>query len=133
MNKIITREWSIIFFPSSVYTYGKKFILRVIYISETIFMSIRSNYMTPYDSYGLPWLYTTVRTNEFLRRYGDYQSTRCYPISGSDLVYLLWGGFSIGNATLQRFYSLHFTLPFIIFMLSILHFALLHEYGSNTH
>jgi len=54
------------------------------------------------------------------------------PLVGGDLVYLLWGGFSISNSTLQRFYSLHFTIPFIIFMLSYLHFALLHEYGSNN-
>jgi ubiquinol-cytochrome c reductase cytochrome b/c1 subunit len=54
------------------------------------------------------------------------------PLIGGDIVYLLWVGFSIGNATLQRFYSLHFTLPFVIFMLTYVHFALLHEYGSNN-
>jgi len=54
------------------------------------------------------------------------------PGIGTDIVYLLWGGFSIENSTLHRFYSLHFTLPFIIFMLVCLHFALLHEYGSSN-
>lgn len=54
------------------------------------------------------------------------------PFIGGDLVYLLWGGFSIGNATLQRFYSLHFTLPFVILMVTILHFVFLHEYGSSN-
>lgn len=54
------------------------------------------------------------------------------PFVGGDLVYLLWGGFSIGNATLQRFYSLHFTLPFVILLITFLHFILLHEYGSNN-
>lgn len=40
--------------------------------------------------------------------------------------------YSIDNATLMRFYSLHFTLPFIIVALTIFHFALLHEYGSSN-
>lgn len=53
------------------------------------------------------------------------------PGIGGDLLFLLWGGFSIDDITLHRFYSLHFTLPFVILMLVILHFALLHEFGSN--
>jgi quinol-cytochrome oxidoreductase complex cytochrome b subunit len=54
------------------------------------------------------------------------------PGIGGDLLFLLWGGFSIDDITLHRFYSLHFTLPFVILMLAILHFALLHEFGSNN-
>lgn len=54
------------------------------------------------------------------------------PLIGSDLIFLLWGGFSIDDATLHRFYSLHFTLPFIILFISIVHIALLHEFGSNN-
>ena len=54
------------------------------------------------------------------------------PAVGGDILFLLWGGYSIDNATLHRFYSLHYTLPFVIFMLSMLHFALLHEFGSNN-
>jgi len=54
------------------------------------------------------------------------------PLVGDDLVYLLWGGFTVGTATLQRFYTIHFCMPFIIFMISYLHFALLHEYGSTN-
>lgn len=54
------------------------------------------------------------------------------PYIGGDIVYLLWGSFSISNATLQRFYSLHFTLPFVILLVTIIHFILLHEYGSNN-
>jgi len=44
----------------------------------------------------------------------------------------LWGGFSVDDATLNRFYSLHFFFPFIIFMLSIIHIMFLHEFGSNN-
>jgi len=54
------------------------------------------------------------------------------PLIGADLIYLLWGGFSISDASLHRFYSLHFTLPFVLLFLSIIHIALLHEFGSNN-
>jgi quinol-cytochrome oxidoreductase complex cytochrome b subunit len=54
------------------------------------------------------------------------------PLIGNDLVYLLWGDFSIGDSTIKRFYSLHYTLPFLIVYLTILHFIILHEYGSNN-
>lgn len=54
------------------------------------------------------------------------------PYIGNDLIFLLWGGFSIENATLHRFYSLHFALPFVILIVSIIHFFFLHEYGSNN-
>ena len=54
------------------------------------------------------------------------------PLIGTDLIYLLWGGFSISDASLHRFYSLHFTLPFVILFLSIIHILFLHEYGSNN-
>lgn len=54
------------------------------------------------------------------------------PGIGNDILFLLWGSYSIDNVTLHRFYSLHFTLPFVILMLSIVHLSLLHEFGSNN-
>lgn len=54
------------------------------------------------------------------------------PWVGVDIVYVLWGGFSIDNATLNRFFSLHFFLPFIIFAISFIHILLLHEHGSTN-
>jgi ubiquinol-cytochrome c reductase cytochrome b subunit len=54
------------------------------------------------------------------------------PLVGNDIVFLLWGGFTIDDATLHRFYSLHFFLPFIILALSIVHISLLHEAGSSN-
>lgn len=54
------------------------------------------------------------------------------PIYGNDIVLWLWGGFSVDDATLNRFYSLHFFLPFIIFAMTIIHLILLHEFGSNN-
>jgi ubiquinol-cytochrome c reductase cytochrome b subunit len=54
------------------------------------------------------------------------------PIAGQPLVQWLWGGFTVGNPTLNRFFSIHFVLPFIIAGLSLIHLALLHKNGSNT-
>jgi len=54
------------------------------------------------------------------------------PYIGQDLVEWLWGGYSINNPTLNRFYSLHYLLPFIIAGLVILHLIALHEFGSNN-
>jgi len=54
------------------------------------------------------------------------------PVVGQSLVDWLWGGFTVNNATLNRFFSLHFFLPFAIAGLSIIHLALLHKNGSNN-
>nr|YP_009277467.1 apocytochrome b [Psilotum nudum]AOH05937.1 apocytochrome b [Psilotum nudum] len=54
------------------------------------------------------------------------------PVVGDTIVTWLWGGFSVDNATLNRFFSLHYLLPFLIAGASILHLAALHEYGSNN-
>lgn len=54
------------------------------------------------------------------------------PVVGNSIVTWLWGGFSVDNATLNRFFSLHYLLPFVIVGLSIVHLAALHQYGSNN-
>nr|UPL65829.1 cytochrome b [Alloeorhynchus sp.] len=54
------------------------------------------------------------------------------PYLGNDLVKWLWGGFSIDNATLTRFFTLHFLLPFIIAALTLIHLLFLHQTGSNN-
>ena len=54
------------------------------------------------------------------------------PFVGEDIVYWLWGGFAIDNATLTRFFSLHYLLPFIILGLVFLHLMLLHVEGSGN-
>jgi quinol-cytochrome oxidoreductase complex cytochrome b subunit len=53
------------------------------------------------------------------------------PLIGGEVVAWLWGGFSVGQPTLNRFYSLHFTLPFIIAFFVGLHIIFLHRYGST--
>ena len=54
------------------------------------------------------------------------------PYLGSTLVIWIWGGFSLGKATLRRFYALHFLLPLIISTLALIHIIFLHEKGSNN-
>nr|YP_009024651.1 cytochrome b [Lanceolaria lanceolata]AHN13433.1 cytochrome b [Lanceolaria lanceolata] len=54
------------------------------------------------------------------------------PYIGKTLVYWLWGGFSVSNATLSRFFVLHFVLPFAIVALVVIHLLFLHETGSNN-
>ena len=54
------------------------------------------------------------------------------PIIGQPIVDWLWGGFTVNNATLNRFFSLHFLFPFLIAGLSLVHLALLHKDGSNN-
>jgi ubiquinol-cytochrome c reductase cytochrome b subunit len=54
------------------------------------------------------------------------------PIFGQDIVELIWGGFSVSNATLNRFFSLHYLLPFLLAALSVAHLIALHIHGSNN-
>lgn len=54
------------------------------------------------------------------------------PYIGNNLVQWLWGGFAIDNATLNRFFSFHFILPFIISAFVIIHLFFLHQTGSNN-
>nr|YP_007890103.1 cytochrome b [Hippocampus trimaculatus]AFU88921.1 cytochrome b [Hippocampus trimaculatus]AIR12718.1 cytochrome b [Hippocampus trimaculatus] len=54
------------------------------------------------------------------------------PYIGKDLVQWVWGGFSVDNATLTRFFAFHFLLPFIIAAASMVHLLFLHETGSNN-
>lgn len=54
------------------------------------------------------------------------------PYIGTDLVQWVWGGFSVDNATLTRFFAFHFLLPFIVAAATVLHLLFLHETGSNN-
>ena len=53
------------------------------------------------------------------------------PVFGQSIVTLLWGGFTVDNPTLVRFYSLHYLLPFVIVAVVFLHLIALHQHGSN--
>lgn len=54
------------------------------------------------------------------------------PVVGGKIVTLLWGGFSVDNPTLNRFFSLHYLLPFVILGVVVIHVIALHRFGSNN-
>nr|YP_009938404.1 cytochrome b [Lethe uemurai]QNU07823.1 cytochrome b [Lethe uemurai]QNU07836.1 cytochrome b [Lethe uemurai] len=54
------------------------------------------------------------------------------PYLGTLLVNWIWGGFAVDNATLTRFYTFHFLLPFILLMTTMIHLLFLHQTGSNN-
>jgi len=54
------------------------------------------------------------------------------PVVGHSIVAWLWGGFAVGDPTLNRFFSLHYLLPFVIVGVVVLHLIALHQHGSNN-
>ncbi len=82
---------------------------------------------TAFFGYTLPWGQmsfwgATVITNLF----------SAIPIVGDSIVTWLLGGFGVGDATLNRFYALHYLLPFVIVAVVLLHLVALHRFGSNN-
>jgi ubiquinol-cytochrome c reductase cytochrome b subunit len=73
-----------------------------------------------------------VGSNEFLGATVITNLFSAIPFVGGSIVEWLWGGFSVSNATLNRFFSLHYLMPFVIAGLTILHLSLLHKVGSNN-
>lgn len=54
------------------------------------------------------------------------------PYLGTDIVQWIWGGFAVDKATLTRFFTFHFILPFIVAAITIIHLLFLHQTGSNN-
>ena len=82
---------------------------------------------TAFMGYVLPWGQmsfwgATVITNLF----------SAIPLVGESIVTFLWGGFSVDNPTLNRFFSLHYLMPFLIAGVVVLHIVALHRFGSNN-
>ena len=82
---------------------------------------------TAFMGYVLPWGQmsfwgATVITNLF----------SAIPLIGDSITQWLWGGYSVDNPTLSRFYTLHFLLPFLIVGVVVLHIVALHTHGSNN-
>lgn len=57
---------------------------------------------------------------------------RAFPYFGESLVIWIWGGFSVNNATLTRFFTFHFLVPMIVIFLVVLHIIILHRTGRNN-
>lgn len=93
-------------------------------LGVTIFLLMMA---TAFMGYVLPWGQmsfwgATVITNLF----------SAVPLVGDSIVTLLWGGFSVDNPTLNRFYALHYLMPFVICAVIFLHVWALHVTGSNN-
>ena len=54
------------------------------------------------------------------------------PLIDESFLIWFWGGYGIGDATIHRFFSLHYFLPFVLLFLVVLHFLSLHNWGSNN-
>ena len=104
--------------------YGSYLRYHLWFSGVTIFLIMM---LTAFIGYVLPWGQmsfwgATVITN-FLSS---------IPYVGTDIVQWVWGGFSVNNATLNRYFSLHYLFPFILCGLILIHLILLHTTGSNS-
>nr|YP_004857859.1 cytochrome b [Panulirus homarus]AEO50357.1 cytochrome b [Panulirus homarus] len=82
---------------------------------------------TAFLGYVLPW--------DQMSFWGATMITNLFsaiPYVGTELVQWIWGGFSVTNATLTRFFTLHFLLPFVVMALSGIHIVFLHQSGSGN-
>ena len=104
--------------------YGSYMILHAWIIGVIILFLVIA---TAFLGYVLPWGQmsfwgATVITNLF----------SAIPYVGSSLVQWIWGGFSVDNATLTRFFTFHFLFPFIVAAASLVHILFLHQSGANN-
>nr|YP_010137185.1 cytochrome b [Paraglenea fortunei]QWM97244.1 cytochrome b [Paraglenea fortunei] len=104
--------------------YGSYNLIETWLIGVTIFFMVMG---TAFLGYVLPWGQmsfwgATVITN----------LVSAIPYLGTTIVQWIWGGFAVDNATLNRFFTLHFLLPFIVTALVMIHLLFLHQTGSNN-
>jgi len=104
--------------------YGSYMYIGVWYVGVLLLLLVMAS---AFLGYVLPWGQirfwgATVITNLF----------RAVPYVGGSLVTWLWGGFSVDNPTLTRFFTFHFLMPFSVTALSIIHIFFLHQAGSNN-
>lgn len=104
--------------------YGSYYLIHTWIIGVTIFFVVIG---TAFLGYVLPWGQisfwgATVITN----------LVSAIPYLGITIVQWLWGGFAVDNATLNRFFALHFLLPFVVAAITIIHLLFLHQTGSNN-
>nr|YP_009537777.1 cytochrome b [Ornithodoros coriaceus]AYN59509.1 cytochrome b [Ornithodoros coriaceus] len=105
--------------------YFSSFTLKGPWLSGTLIILILM--ATAFLGYVLPWGQmsfwgATVITNLL----------SAIPYIGINITQWIWGGFSVDNPTLTRFFTLHFLFPFILLMMVVIHITLLHETGSSN-
>ena len=84
------------------------------------------------DGDGIYGLCPAMGPDELLGCDGDHQLVLRPPVYRRSIVVWLWGGFSVDNPTLSRFFALHYLMPFLIVGVVILHIVALHRFGSNN-
>nr|AXS65096.1 cytochrome b [Cucujoidea sp. 8 KM-2017] len=104
--------------------YGSYMLMHTWMVGVTLFFLVMA---TAFLGYVLPWGQmsfwgATVITN----------LVSAIPYLGFSIVQWLWGGFAVDNATLNRFFALHFLLPFIVAAMTMIHLLFLHQTGSNN-
>nr|AYW52153.1 cytochrome b [Lamiinae sp. 2 ACP-2013] len=104
--------------------YSSYFLIETWMIGVTIFFIVMG---TAFLGYVLPWGQmsfwgATVITNLL----------SAIPYLGTSIVQWIWGGFAVDNATLTRFFTLHFLFPFLVAALVMIHLLFLHQTGSNN-
>nr|YP_009971745.1 cytochrome b [Platisus moerosus]QNG56455.1 cytochrome b [Platisus moerosus] len=104
--------------------YSSYYLIETWMIGVTIFFLVMA---TAFLGYVLPWGQmsfwgATVITN----------LVSAIPYLGVTVVQWIWGGFAIDNATLTRFFTFHFLLPFVIMAFTMMHLLFLHQTGSNN-
>nr|YP_010759140.1 cytochrome b [Myladina unguiculina]WEX49730.1 cytochrome b [Myladina unguiculina] len=104
--------------------YGSYMLMHTWMIGVTILFLVMA---TAFLGYVLPWGQmsfwgATVITNLL----------SAIPYLGTTIVQWVWGGFAVDNATLTRFFSFHFLLPFIVTAMVMIHLLFLHQTGSNN-
>nr|QPK42050.1 cytochrome b [Criotettix japonicus] len=105
--------------------YYESFMLKETWLVGSIILFLTM--ATAFIGYVLPWGQmsfwgATVITNLL----------SAIPYIGSKIVFFVWGGFAVDNPTLSRFFTIHFILPFIIIMMTMIHLMFLHQTGSNN-
>lgn len=104
--------------------YGSYINIEVWNIGVVLFLGVM---ITAFLGYVLPWGQMSFWGATVITRLAT-----AVPYAGKDIVLWLWGGYAVGNATLKRFFVLHFILPFILAALRVLHLFFLHVTGSNN-
>nr|YP_009745943.1 cytochrome b [Trichosia lengersdorfi]QIH95801.1 cytochrome b [Trichosia lengersdorfi] len=118
------------FFFLFMYSYWPSNLLNSFFYMQTWMIGVLLLFLTmgtAFMGYVLPWGQmsfwgATVITNLM----------SAIPYWGTNLVQWIWGGFAVDNATLTRFYTFHFLLPFIICAFTMIHLLFLHQTGSNN-
>nr|AGA54147.1 cytochrome b [Aleurodicus dispersus]ALD62466.1 cytochrome b [Aleurodicus dispersus] len=128
---LYTYWWSFFFFYFYLYSYWSGFMLFFFYKKKSLNSS--SNYFIIINKnciYGVN--FPLSAKNHFEGPTVITNLLSAIPLSGNLIVNWIWGGFSVGNATLNRFYSFHFFFPFILIFLIFFHLLFLHIDGSSN-